>query len=734
MKRSFRELTLILVLFVVSTWGYAQQYTTHAVKEGETLSSIAKKYRVTPFNILKNNTEIKSAEDIKPNTILIIPLQTGEPVPEQKTEEELPARKTALELLKRLKQDTVEVQPEPYAFRPHRVRKKETLYGIANRYEITEEDLKRYNTQLYSEQLKKGMRLRIPIFPEPEEDETGLNPDDFEVYQVLPKETRWSIAHKYGITIDSLVALNPDLPKTTNHLAIGQELLLPRIAGSSVEQQEVQLYESYTVPAQKTLFSITQEYDITYDQLIKLNPEIIERNGLKEGMVLRLPVKKNPEEEVNTDNYVFYEVKPKQTEFSLTRKFGVSYTELLDLNPDLAKGLKAGMVLKLPPDINPDLQIKNALVLDRINLLDSINVQNHPKILFMLPFRLDRLNLNDSEAVGTSIEKSNAIKYSLGLYSGALVAIDSIASLGISVDVRTFDTQLDLERTKGIATRENLAEYSAIFGPLQTEALREVAAQALSYQVPVIAPLASKADISLGNVFFTVPAEETLRERMLSYMQTKVTDQKILVIADQQNQDAKDKILETFPAAEVVEIVEEEENIALDLELFTLSLSIEKENWVFVETDNFKVVSSVSSILNSAISDTTQVRMFTTNKNKAFENEVISGNHLSNLRFTYPSIDKETGNTAFMRRYRRRFGTLPDRYAIRGFDLTYDILLKLAYRMNLFEASETIGVTEYDGNKFDYAKDLASGYFNTASYIMMYDEMRVKQVNPKDDL
>ncbi len=54
--------------------------------------------------------------------------------------------------------------------------------------------------------------------------------------------------------------------------------------------------------------------------------------------------------------------------------------------------------------------------------------------------------------------------------------------------------------------------------------------------------------------------------------------------------------------------------------------------------------------------------------------------------------------------------------------------------MNLFEASETIGVTEYDGNKFDYAKDLASGYFNTASYIMMYDEMRVKQIRPQDDL
>lgn len=703
----------------------AQQFTTHAVKEGETLGSIAKQYRVTPFNILKNNPEIKSPEDIKANIILIIPSESGEPVP---------VSKTAEELLRALQQDTVEVVQEPTGFTVHRVRKRETLYGISNRYEITEEDLKRYNTQLYAEPLKKGMRLQIPIFAMPEEDPNGLNPDNYEVYRVLPKETRWSIAHKYGITIDSLVALNPDLPKTTNHLAMGQELLLPKLPGSSLEEQQVDLYESYTVPPQKTLYSITKDYDITYDELIKLNPEIVERNGLKEGMVLRLPVKKKTEEEVNTDNYVFYEVKPKQTEFSLTRMFGISYQELLDLNPDLVRGLKAGMVLKLPREINPDLQIKNALVLDRINLLDSINPMNRPKLLFMLPFRLDRLNLSDQEVVAQTIERSNALKYSLGLYSGALVALDSIASLGISVDVRTYDTQLDLDRTREIATRENLSQYSAIIGPLQNEALKEVAAQALSYQVPVIAPLASQADMSLGNVFFTVPSEETLRERMLSYMQTKVTDQNIVVIADQQNKDAEARILEEFPGAKVIELVEEEENISLDLELFTLSLSIEAPNWVFVETDNFKVVSSVSSILNSSISDTTQVRMFTTNKNKAFENEVISGNHLSNLRFTYPSIDRETGNTAFIRRYRRRFGYYPDRYAIRGFDLTYDVLLKLAFRMDLFEASDTIGVTEYDGNKFDYTKDLASGYFNTASYIMMYDEMRVKQVNPLDDL
>jgi len=182
--------------------------------------------------------------------------------------------------------------------------------------------------------------------------------------------------------------------------------------------------------------------------------------------------------------------------------------------------------------------------------------------------------------------------------------------------------------------------------------------------------------------------------------------------------------------AKSVDLQEDEKNISLDLDVFASLLSLDTENWVFVETDNFKVVSSVSSILNSSNSDTTKVRMFTTNKNKAFENVVISGAHLSNLNFTYPSVYKETNNNAFVRRYRRRFGADPDRYAVRGFDLTYDLLLKLAYKLNLFEASNIIGITEYCGNKFDYDNEPSSGYYNTASYIMMYRDMRITQINP----
>ena len=713
---SIRFLITTAAIILFSWQAMAQQFSSHAVKVGETVYSIARQYKVNPSDILKYNKEIAEGDVLKPNTILVIPM--GAKV--------LSAKDSIALSLKQVKVE----QEEPVEFIAHKVRKRETIFSIAQKYNVSEEDIKRYNTKLYASQLKKGMRLKIPKYLKVEVENDSINLVDFETYTVLPKETRWSIANKYGITIDSLLALNPELSDVTSFLAEGQELKLPKIAGSSLEDQKVQLYISYTVPPKKTLYSLSQEYNISSQEIVRLNPEIGERGGLKEDMVIRLPEMKRDDNEVNTDNFIFYEVKPKQTVYSLTRNLGIDYKELLELNPDLSKGLKAGMVLKLPKDKTGNFEVKNSLILDKINLLDSINTINKPKLIYLLPFRTDKLDLSDVDSATDAITRSNAISYSLGLYSGALVALDSISELGISVDVKTFDTQLNSDRTRLLLQGENLEGVSAIIGPLQLNSLKEVAIKAANARVPVIAPLASTSDFELENVFFSIPSDQILRERMLGFIKDSITDENIIVITDAKNKPVGEQIKEKFPLAKSVDLQEDEENISLDLEVFASLLSLDAENWVFVETDNFKVVSSVSSILNSSNSDTTKVRMFTTNKNKAFENDVISGAHLSNLNFTYPSVYKETNNNGFVRRYRRRFGADPDRYAVRGFDITYDLLLKLAYKLNLFEASNIVGSTEYCGNKFDYDNEPSSGYYNTASYIMMYQDMRITQINP----
>ena len=120
--------------------------------------------------------------------------------------------------------------------------------------------------------------------------------------------------------------------------------------------------------------------------------------------------------------------------------------------------------------------------------------------------------------------------------------------------------------------------------------------------------------------------------------------------------------------------------------------------------------------------------MFTTNKGKAFENEVISAVHLSKLRFTFPSAYRDVPESSFTRRYRERFGGEPDRYAVRGFDLGMDLLLRLAYKPDLFDAADQLGPMHYTGNTFNYIKELEAGYFTTASYILMYDGLRIVEI------
>lgn len=687
-----------------------QQFRTHAVQEGETVYSIARRYGLTPADLIRYNKELEDGATLRPNTLLVIPRrQPADPQAQSPS----------------ASQDTVDLS-KPIGFITHRVRRRETLFSITRQYEVEESELKRYNPDLYSGTLQRGMVIRIPRFApgyrEQQEVESQLT-----TYTVLPKETRWSIAHKFGITMDSLQRLNPELPQSTTYLAAGQELRVPKSDAPSPVAQEAEVYHSYTVPPKQTLFSLSQEYGISREEIIRLNPQIMEQGNLQEGMVLRLPEKKTDTAQVNTQNFVFYEVKPKQTEFSLTRKFGLGWAELRALNPDLATGLKAGMVLKIPRANAQELEVKNALVLDSFNLRDSIRTDASPRLLVMLPFRLDRLNLDNEEETITRIEQNNALTYTLGMYTGLLVAIDSMASLGVTVEARTLDTQLRPERVRELLLQEDLGRYSAIFGPLDPRSLTEVASRASDLDIPVISPVPVSGMGAWENMVYTYTDDARLRRQMLDYMRQQVTDQKIFIISDKDRRDVEATILEAFPAAELVALKQDEENISLDMEKFLASLSETQENWIFVETGDYRIATSVTSILNSANTETTRVRMFSTDR-KAFDSDVVSVSHLSNLKFTFPSVYRETADNAFTRRYRNRFGGEPNRYAVRGFDLGMDLLLRLAYKPNLFDAADQIGVTRYGGNKFNYVKELQSGYYNTASYILMYEGLRIREI------
>ena len=162
----------------------------------------------------------------------------------------------------------------------HEVLPKETIYSITKRYDITEEDLKKNNTFLYANALQKNDELKIPVFKITKVEAKSTT----KTYIVKPKEGKWRVAYKFGITLKELEMLNPDMKAV---LDAGEIIKVPNIA--ETEENEIdERYSYYTVLPKEGFYRLKLKLDIEQEDIEALNPGLKE-SGLKSGMVLKIP-------------------------------------------------------------------------------------------------------------------------------------------------------------------------------------------------------------------------------------------------------------------------------------------------------------------------------------------------------------------------------------------------------------------------------------------------------------
>jgi hypothetical protein len=114
-----------------------------------------------------------------------------------------------------------------------------------------------------------------------------------------------------------------------------------------------------------------------------------------------------------------------------------------------------------------------------------------------------------------------------------------------------------------------------------------------------------------------------------------------------------------------------------------------------------------------------------------YENENISFEHLGNLNFTYPSYylpvyDNEKINL-FNSLYLEEFGKRPNKIAIRGYDITLDLILRVANKRKFVKSIE-IGETEYLQNKFNYFP-FKKGFINKSIYLIKHEKLNILEIN-----
>ena len=169
-----------------------------------------------------------------------------------------------------------------------------------------------------------------------------------EYYTVKSGDSLWSIAKKYGISVDELKAANN---LTSNVLQIGQKLNIPSLSGITTKPEN---YINYTVKSGDSLYSIASKNDLTVQELKNYNN--LTSNVLQIGQILKIPVVST--EEVPIGKYSEYVVKSGDSLYSIGRKYGYTPQQLIDYNNLDSTILSVGQVLKIPT-VSSDLEQTN---------------------------------------------------------------------------------------------------------------------------------------------------------------------------------------------------------------------------------------------------------------------------------------------------------------------------------------------------------------------------------------
>lgn len=643
-----RCILVLSILFWTAIQGVAGQNSAldvqiYRVKQGDELPQIIRKFNTCRAYLMALNPELKST--LAPDLSLIVP------------------KASAMENSDELSVDFVE----------HKVKRKETLFGIAQSYGLSLIDLQAYNPEVTAEGLNKGDRLKIYTacnVPSPEQvqlirDELTNKMVSWHV--VMAKETLWSLGHRYNMSIEELKELNPDL---TQNLVVGQRI---KVRGTALD-------------------SIA----------------------------------------VGDPNFDYYAVQPKEGFFRLRQKFGLTKEEIVALNPNAAEGLKLGMVLRLPKAVISYLESEHEALID---LRDFKTDSSAQKITLMLPLQLDGFIQDSLDLNQQYIQSNRLLRIALDFYTGVVMAQDYAKAYGLEVSLDVLDTQAKKSVVDSLLNVYDFSQSDMVIGPFLPANVIAVAEHLKRSDLPVVSPLSRPNGTVPDNLVQTIPDAVSMRLGLMDYIKNNKRDRKMLFVGDA---DAPGLAAMRGQWPKVKVLLPREQGY-VDPDDILPQLSDSLENWVVLESRKPVIISNVIGVLNGmeyyqqkneendTIKKTYDVRLFTTAKNESFDFDDISNIHLSHLEFSYPSSSRpySIGETLepFVLTYLERFGTTPNKYATRGFDLTLDLIFRKASTTeSLTQALVMPETTQYIENKFRYELGAQGGYENKAFYLLKYTQ------------
>ena len=538
----------------------------------------------------------------------------------------------------------------------------------------------------------------------------------FLIHKVRKGDTIFSLTKRYEISDQQLLYYNPELK---DGLKRKMKLKIPRYKEIPPPPKTGPQENIHIVAKGESRWRVAYSYGITLDELKAANPEM--GALLSIGQELVIP-KTYIETKAFDPNYNYYTVKPKEGYYRLELKLKVSEEELISLNPELTeKGLIAGMILRLPKVESNEFKVEDNLIVEKVNLRDSLFRQNKLKVALMAPFLLPTVSIDSIEQTNQILQNRNLQTISLDFYAGARLAMEDLIELGLTIDFTVYDTENNNFKVNQLIDTNDFSKFDFVVGPFVPRHFNTVSAKLEKKKLPLVSPLTTKLLTMRKNVVHTFTDRKLLIERMHRYIDSldkQAENPCVVIIADDENLVVQNRLKEQFPLAEIVNPDPEFNFVKPEL-IDSLTSNLE-ENWVFLETKKTNLIISMVSMLNAQQNENRKTRLFTLDRSSAYDDENIDQSHLGNLSFTYA----ETINinpvvlTSFYDLYMDAYGTVPTREAIRGYELMTDLTLRAAISKKLIDGF-SLGETQYLQNKFLFQKE-DKGYRNYATYLLQH--------------
>lgn len=602
----------------------------------------------------------------------------------------------------------------------HVVAKGETVFQIAKKYEVTPFDIYRLNPDA-----KNGVQENTTLLIPKATSGKGV------IHVVGEKETLFGISKKYNVSVTDLEAWN----KATlqNGLKKGQEIFVSKPSAADLKSvstpfvlkpKPVSNVTTHLVEAKETKYGIATRYGLTVTELEQLNPQIISGLNIGQTLILKPGVQVKKPSNVTLVNY---EVQPKETLYSLSKKFDIAQGDLITLNPDLQDGLKIGMILKVPSNGTVVTKVKDSVLVakNKVNLLASVDKSKQKNLVLLLPFNINKIETDSVKTKTEQLKTNKFLNLTLDFYAGALMAVDSAKVLGLPVNIKVYD----VESTKyssnvaSIISKNDFVNVDAVVGPFQNSVVETTAQLLTKYNTPVISPLSKERGLPLSNLYYTVPSEDLLRASMFNYFKSK--NGNVVAIISAKKTTSKDFITANHPEVKHAAF---NDKGALDVALLKTQLVKGQKNFVLMEIEKASTILSITNILKG-LQKEYDIQLAVFELYDALNFEEIPMKNLTDLKMLFPSATKvaETPEEKiFEKQFKKINNIYPNAAAKKGFDVTFDAMLRICQPEGFVKSAATTK-TEYIENAFDY--NSSNGLIsNNATYLLYYDsDLTIKQ-------